>query len=144
MKKIHLLGIAVIAAAIFIIVSTAGDASTYVDFGTASSMAQEGDQSKVHVVGTLQKDAAGQIVGMHYNPAENANYFEFILVDTQNRAQKVILNEPKPQDMDKSEQVVIIGRMQGDVFKCDKVLLKCPSKYNDQNPEFKEAKPANT
>lgn len=144
MKKIHLFGIGVIAIAIFIIMSTAGDASTYVDFGTASDMAQDGDDSKVHVVGTLKKDSAGKIVGMHYDPAQNANYFEFVLVDTQNREQKVILSEPKPQDIDKSEQVVIIGRMQGEVFKCDKVLLKCPSKYNEQNPQFKEAKPTNT
>ena len=135
MKKIHLLGIAVIAIAIFIVMSMAGDASTYVDFGEAEKMAKNGDGDKVHVVGKLKKDAQGNIVGMNYDPAVNANYFEFVLVDTLHREQKVILNQPKPQDMDKSEQVVIIGKMEGEVFKCDKVLLKCPSKYNAPAPK---------
>lgn len=144
MKRIHLYGIGIIAVAIFIIVSAAGDASTYVDFGVAEQMAKEGDNNKVHVVGKLKKDASGQIVGMKYDPAVNANYFEFVLVDTLRREQKVILNGPKPQDMDKSEQVVIIGKMQGEVFKCDKVLLKCPSKYNNEKVDFKEAKEKNS
>ncbi len=135
MKKIHLFGIAVIAIAIFIVMSMAGDASTYVDFGEAEKMAKNGDGDKVHVVGKLKKDAQGNIVGMNYDPAVNANYFEFVLVDTLHREQKVILNQPKPQDMDKSEQVVIIGKMEGEVFKCDKVLLKCPSKYNAPVPK---------
>jgi cytochrome c-type biogenesis protein CcmE len=140
MKKIHVFGIIVIAIAIGIIMSTAGDASTYVDFSTAEKMSQEGNNTKIHVVGKLKKDASGQIVGMNYNPAIDANRFEFVLVDNNNREQKVIYNDAKPQDFGKAEQVVIIGKMDGDVFKCSKVLLKCPSKYQDGKVEFKEAK----
>jgi cytochrome c-type biogenesis protein CcmE len=33
--------------------------------------------------------------------------------------------------------------MEGQVFKCDKILLKCPSKYQEGKVEFKEVeKPA--
>lgn len=132
MKKIHLLGIGVIAAAIFILMSTAGDASTYVDFTAAEQLAKNGEDNQVHVVGELKKDpATKQIVGMQYDPAIDANYLAFTLVDEKGREQKVIYNAPKPQDMDKSEKVVIIGSMKGDVFQCDKILLKCPSKYNE-------------
>lgn len=132
MKKVHLLGIAIIAAAIFILMSTAGDASTYVDFTAAEQLAKNGDDDQVHVVGELKKDpVTKQIVGMQYNPAVDANYLTFVLVDDKGGEQKVVYNAPKPQDMDKSEKVVIIGSMQGDVFQCDKILLKCPSKYNE-------------
>ena len=68
---------------------------------------------------------------MNYNPAVNANLLTFTLVDDAGREQQVVYNEPKPQDMDKSEKVVVVGRMEGDVFRCDQVLLKCPSKYKD-------------
>ena len=90
MKKIHLLGIAVIAAAIFILLSTAGDASTYVDFAKAEEMAKGGDDSKVHVVGNLKKDMAGKILDMEYNPAVNANLLTFSLVDDLGVERKVI------------------------------------------------------
>ena len=42
-------------------------------------------------------------------------------------------NNPKPQDFDASEQVVITGNMRGDVFMADKILLKCPSKYVEKD-----------
>lgn len=132
MKKIHLLGIGVIAAAIFILMSTAGDASTYVDFTAAEQLAKNGDDDQVHVVGELKKDpTTKQIVGMQYDPTVDANHLTFTLVDEKGREQKVVYRAPKPQDMDKSEKVVIIGSMKGDVFQCDKILLKCPSKYNE-------------
>lgn len=129
MKKSHIIGIVIIAAAIMIIMSTAGDASTYVDFGEAKELAQEGSNTKVHVVGRLKKDAQGHIVGMQYDPLIDPNYFAFMLVDTNRVEQKVVYFNPKPQDFERSEQVVITGNMQNDVFVADKILLKCPSKY---------------
>jgi cytochrome c-type biogenesis protein CcmE len=132
MKKIHLLGIAVIAVAITILVSVAGDVSTYSDFSEAESMVKSGNNAKIHVVGRLKKDAQGNILGMTYNPAIDPNRFEFVLVDTLRREQKCVLSSPKPQDFEKSEQVVIVGKMEGQVFKTDKVILKCPSKYQEK------------
>jgi len=129
MKKSHIIGIIIIAAAIMIIMSTAGDASTYVDFGEAKELAEDGSKSKVHVVGRLKKDAQGHIVGMQYDPLVDPNYFSFMLVDTNRVEQKVVYFNPKPQDFERSEQVVITGNMQNDVFVADKILLKCPSKY---------------
>jgi cytochrome c-type biogenesis protein CcmE len=142
MKNIHIFGIIVIALAIGIIVSTATDASTYVDFATAQKMAEDNNNAKIHVVGKLKKDETGQILGMKYEPSVDANLFEFLLIDNKNVEKKVIYREPKPQDFGKAEQVVIIGKMDGDIFKCDKILLKCPSKYLDGKVEFKEVKKA--
>lgn len=143
MKITHIIGLVVIAIAVAILVSTGTEASTYVDFGVAEEMAKEGVKEQVHVVGKLNKNAEGKIQDLVYNPALDANHLEFSLTDNKGRTQRVVYNAPKPQDMERSEQVVIIGNMEGQVFKCEKILLKCPSKYQDGKVEFKEVeKPA--
>jgi cytochrome c-type biogenesis protein CcmE len=139
MKKIHIFGLIVIAMAIGIIVSTYGNASTYSNFTEAEELAKEGETTEVHVVGKLKKDATGQIVGMQYDPVMDANHFEFMLVDTNKVEKRVVYQSPKPQDFDKSEQVVVIGKMKGEYFECNKILMKCPSKYTNEKPDFKEA-----
>lgn len=121
----------IIAMAIGIIISTAGDASRYVSFTEAKELAEEGSNTKVHVVGRLKKDAQGHIVGMKYDPVIDPNYFSFVLVDTNRVEQQVIFHSPKPQDFERSEQVVITGSMHDQVFVADKILLKCPSKYTE-------------
>lgn len=131
MKKSHILIIIVIAAAIGILISTAGDASTYVGFGEAYSMATAGNKKDIHVVGELTKDESGNVVGIETG-ADKVS-FSFFLVDESGRKQKVEYNEPMPQDFTKSEKVVVIGRYEGEVFKASKILLKCPSKYQEQN-----------
>ena len=131
MKKSHILIIVVIAAAIGILVSTAGDASTYVGFSEAYSMATAGNKKDIHVVGELTKDESGNIVGIEEGFDKVS--FSFVLVDEAGRKQKVEFSEPMPQDFTKSEKVVVIGRYEGEVFKASKILLKCPSKYQEQN-----------
>ena len=138
MKKSHIFGIGIIAVAIAIIVSTAGDASTYVNFTQAEQLAMNGNDGSIHVVGTLKKDASGEIQEMAYQPEVDPNYFAFTLLDNDGREQKVVYRSPKPQDFDKSEQVVVIGRMENDHFEAEKILLKCPSKYNNEKLETTE------
>ncbi|MBF9143826.1 cytochrome c maturation protein CcmE domain-containing protein [Hymenobacter properus] len=129
MKKSSLFIIAIIAVAAAIILSTTADASMYVGFGEARARAAEGNTTKVHVVGRLPRDAQKRPVGLEYDPLKDPNYFAFTLVDSTQIAQRVVYNNPKPQDFDASEQVVITGAMKGDVFMADQILLKCPSKY---------------
>ena len=140
MKLSHILGIVVIALAIGIIVATAGDASSYVTFRQAAELAKDGDDKMIHVVGKVRKDAQGRMTDIIYNPAIDPNHFEFTLVDTDKRAQKVVYNSPKPQDFGSAEQVVIVGAMQADHFQCSKILLKCPSKYQNGKLETTEYK----
>ena len=145
MKKSHIIALGVIAIAIGIIISTVGDASTYVSFGEAESLAKEGSNKSIHVVGSLKKDAQGNILGMKYDPVSDPNSFEFTMVDSLHREEKVIYNQPKPQDLDKSEKVVVVGSMdlENKYFRAEQILLKCPSKYNNEtlDPEA-ESKPA--
>lgn len=144
MKKIHILGLIVIAVAVGIIISTAGDASTYVTFGEAEVMARNGNNTSIHVVGQLTKNEEGQITNMIYRPEIDPNHFEFALVDNAGLEKKVVYPAPMPQDFDKSEQVVVIGKMEDGYFYAEKILLKCPSKYENDKLEIKEynAKPA--
>lgn len=130
MKKSHVLIIIVIAAAIGILITTAGDASTYVNFSQAYQLASQGNTKQIHVVGELKKDGAGNIVGI----TEGADKvsFSFVMVDEEGKEQQVEYNQPMPQDFIKSEKVVVIGNYNGHVFKASKILLKCPSKYQEQ------------
>jgi cytochrome c-type biogenesis protein CcmE len=50
---------------------------------------------------------------------------------------------PKPANFEDAEQVVVEGQMEGDVFVAEHILIKCPSKYNDER-EFQDAAPAQT
>ncbi len=130
MKKSHILGIVVIATAIGIIISTAGDASSYVTFRQAQEMAFSGNDSKIHVVGTLKKADDGDVVGIE--PAADKLSFSFVMVDADMKEQKVYYPEPMPVDFLRSEQVVVIGAYHDELFVADKILLKCPSKYQEQ------------
>jgi cytochrome c-type biogenesis protein CcmE len=136
MKKSHIIAIIVIAAAIGIIVSTAGDASSYVTFDQAYQMSTVGNKNSIHVVGELKKNALGEITGLEKSP-DNLS-FSFVLLDENKKEQKVYYNEPMPPDFTRSEKVVVIGSFHGDLFVADKILLKCPSKYQEQslNPKL--------
>lgn len=127
MKKTHIILIALIAVSIGAILSTYGDASTYEDF----SVARANPDHEYHVVGTLNKEKPRE-----YDPQKDANYFSFFLVDEKGNECKVIYRAPEPADFERSEKVVIIGKMNGSDFEASKILLKCPSKYNEgQMPE---------
>lgn len=130
MKKSHIAAITVIAAAIGIIIVTAGDASTYATFDEAYQLASNGNKNSIHVVGELKKDGRGEIVGLE--PGADKVSFSFVLVDENGKEQKVFYNEPMPPDFTRSEKVVVIGRYREDAFVASKILLKCPSKYQDQ------------
>lgn len=130
MKKTHLIALVVIASAIAIIISTAGDASTYVTFDQAFQMASSGNDNSIHVVGELKKGSDGQIIGIEKSP-DNLS-FSFILLDEAAKEQTVYYNEPMPPDFTRSEKIVVIGGYYNDRFVASKILLKCPSKYQEQ------------
>ena len=134
MKKSHILGIIVIAVAIGIIMSTAGDASSYVTFAQAMDMASSGNENKIHVVGTLKTAPDGTVEGIE--PTDDRLSFSFTMVDSDLREQKVYYAEPMPVDFLRSEQVVVIGAYHNELFVAEKILLKCPSKYQEQELSF--------
>lgn len=130
MKKSNILAIVVIAVAIVVITSTAGDASTYVNFQEAKEIAEVDEEKKIHVVGTLKKDMTGNVSGMEISPDKMT--FRFTMLDENNFEQQVLHINPVPTDFERSEQVVVVGSYKENVFVADKILLKCPSKYQEE------------
>ena len=75
---------------------------------------------------------------MVYEPTRDANKFTFFLEDTNGQEVPVILLKPKPQDFELSEQVVVTGEMQNGTFVANEILMKCPSKYKDEEIYMKK------
>lgn len=121
MKKIHIVAIVVIAVALAVIVSTISNSSTYAPFKTA----MENEGSTFHVVGKV--DFEKKFI---YNPEVDANVFGFYLKDNEGMEKLVLYNGSKPQDFERSEQIVVVGKIKGDEFIANQLLMKCPSKYN--------------
>jgi cytochrome c-type biogenesis protein CcmE len=130
MKKTHIIILIVIAGAVGILVTTAGEASSYVSFNEAYQLASSGNDKNIHVVGQLKKDISGNVIGIEEG-ADRVS-FSFIMIDDNGKEQTVTYDEPMPADFTKSEKVVVIGSYAGDNFKASKILLKCPSKYQEE------------
>lgn len=128
MKSKYILPLIMIVAAIFIISSATKDVSTYGNFNTAAST---GDRLKI--VGTLAKDKP-----MKYDAENTPNEFAFYLKDEKGEVKQVVLQKPKPQDFERSEQIVLTGKMKGETFVADEILMKCPSKYKNEEIAIKK------
>ena len=128
MKSIHIVAILVIAGGIAALTLQAKDVATYATFGDAKVATE-----KVKVAGKLIKDKP-----MVYEPTKDANKFSFYLEDTQGQEVPVLLLKAKPQDFELSEQVVVTGKMQNGTFVANEVLMKCPSKYKDEEIYMKK------
>lgn len=122
MKRSHIIAVAVVAVAIGILISASKDVTTYANFAQAS---QNGE--RVKLVGQLVKERP-----VEYNPEKDPNYLSFYLKDDAGEVRRVVLRAGKPQDFERSEQIVLTGQMQGETFEAADMLLKCPSKYKDQ------------
>lgn len=124
MKKTHIILLVLVAAAMTVIVSMFADFSTYETFASAAKTPGE----QYHVVGQLAEGKE-----MVYDPVKDPNHFSFYVKDKSGNVNKVVFKGSKPTDIEKSEQVVMTGYMEGDIFQCSKIQMKCPSKYqNDQ------------
>ena len=86
------------------------------------------------IVGNLDIDGV-----MNYAPEVNPNLFTFYMIDKEGISQQVIYADAKPQDFERSEQLVITGKSQDGVFYAEQILMKCPSKYVEDEIEYVEA-----
>jgi len=130
MKKSAIIGLVVIAVAIAVIISTYSSTSTYGSFTDAKKTTEE-----LHIVGHLDKGKE-----LYYDAKKDANYFSFFVKDNKGEECKVVYIGTKPQDFEKSEQIVLTGRMDGGEFHASSILLKCPSKYTQDKIETTEFK----
>ncbi len=128
MRKSAIIGLITIAICIGFLVSLNADSDTYSNFTEAASSNKE-----EHVMGYWEKSK-----GMHYDAAKDPNHFAFFMRDDKGKVKQVVLNGTKPQDFERSEKIVLIGKMENDTFYASKILMKCPSKYNDNLVEVQK------
>lgn len=121
-KLMPILIISLIAIGVILLISASKDMSTY---STFAEVRKSGETAKV--VGTLSKDKP-----MYYNAEENPNLFRFFMTDRDGQAHEVTLHAAKPQDFELSEQIVATGTFEGDAFVASSILMKCPSKYKNE------------
>jgi len=101
--------------------------------------AKEKSGKFVHVVARLDKTQP-----IDYDAIKNPNYVSFTAVDTVGGKVKVVYNNAKPDNLEHSERLVMKGKMNGDVFECNEILMKCPSKYTDDPTRIQESMNKNT
>lgn len=130
MKKSSIIGLVVIAIAIAVVISTYTNTSTYGNFTEAKK-----NGTSLQVVGHLNKEKP-----LYYDATKDANYFSFYMKDKEGKECKVVFIGTKPQDFERSEQIVLTGKMKGSEFLASKILMKCPSKYTQDKLEETEVK----
>lgn len=121
MKKTHIILLILIAVAIAVLISFMGDITTY---DTVTSAKQKPGRF-VHLIAKMEKNS------LNYDPVTNPNYLTFNAVDTLGNSIKVVYHSAKPAEIEKSDRIVLKGKVDGDHFECRDILLKCPSKYKD-------------
>jgi cytochrome c-type biogenesis protein CcmE len=129
MKKSSIIGLVIIAIAIAVIIGLYANTSTYGTFSDAKSTSGE-----LHVIGYLDKQKE-----LYYDAAKDANYFSFFMKDKKGDECKVVFPGTKPQDFERSEQIVLVGEMRGNEFHASHIQMKCPSKYTQDKVEITEA-----
>ncbi|MGG9972649.1 cytochrome c maturation protein CcmE [Ferruginibacter sp. SUN002] len=129
MKRTHIVLLVAIAIAIGALIMTSVDFSTYDTIASA----KEKQGKFVHLIAKLDKTAP-----QDYDPAKNPNYFAFTATDSLGGSTRVVYHNTKPAEFEHSERIVLKGKMQGEVFECSEILLKCPSKYKDDKKQLEK------
>jgi hypothetical protein len=132
MKKSHIAALILIGIAIAVLISSMVDVTAY---ETIASAKQKPGKT-VTVIAKLDKST------VQYNPAVNPNYLTFEATDTLGERMKVAYYYEKPYDMEKSERIVLKGKIENGVFQIHDqkgILIKCPSKYKDDPEAAKKA-----
>ncbi|MEP0546292.1 MAG: cytochrome c maturation protein CcmE [Rhodothermales bacterium] len=129
MKPKTIIGVVMLAAFTFLVMRSFGEnVGGYMDFAEATE-----SQSRAHVVGEWVK-------AQPTTYDRNSNTFSFFMKDEAGAVRQVYYPNPKPANFEDAMQVVVEGQMDGDVFAAEHILIKCPSKYNDER-EFQDAAP---
>jgi cytochrome c-type biogenesis protein CcmE len=130
MKRTHIFALIGIAILIVTLISFGTDFSTYDSI--VSAKAKQG--KFVHIIAKMDKTQP-----VEYDAIKNPNYLSFYAVDSLGGQTKVVYHNSKPADLEKSERLVMKGKMQLDHFECSDILLKCPSKYKDDKENLQKA-----
>jgi cytochrome c-type biogenesis protein CcmE len=121
MKKAYWIGALVVVGFLALGLSTFTKSMTpYVSFDEAKS-----SKRTVQVMGGLEKGTS------RYDT--DTKTLHFTLVDPQSKAAlPVAYRDVKPANFEEAVSIVAIGRYQDGAFQAEKLLVKCPSKYQGE------------
>lgn len=68
---------------------------------------------------------------IEYDALKDPNHTIFYAIDNEGRRHKVVYNNAKLTDMERSESLALNGIMRESYFDCKSIQTKCPSKYKD-------------
>lgn len=132
MKRTHIIALIFVAVLVATLTVMLGRGfSRYENF--ESAYAKQGKEFTV--VGYLNKEK-----GITYQPEADPNKFSMYVIDDKNVEKLVVVNKAKPRDIEKSEKIVVTGKMNGDTFEATDILLKCPSKYKNREQQTNNGK----
>jgi cytochrome c-type biogenesis protein CcmE len=63
----------------------------------------------------------------------------FTAVDKEGGRSVVLYNQPKPTDFERSEEITLTGHATDSLFVATEILMKCPSKYTNQEEVVADA-----
>ena len=82
------------------------------------------------------KNARGtvQVSGLlaDYGSYDQAGNFVFTMKDDKANTLKVMYKHPKPANFEQATGVVAIGKYEAGILQAESLLVKCPSKYEEQ------------
>lgn len=122
MKKIHIILLVFIAATIAVLISFLKTTTTYDTVDTAISKPGK----FVHLMARLDKTQP-----VEYDALKDPNFLKFTAVDTLGKSVQVVYHNPKPENFETSERLVLKGKYSDGIFDCKSIQTKCPSKYKD-------------
>jgi cytochrome c-type biogenesis protein CcmE len=122
MKKIHIVLLVLIVAAISGMSFFIKDLTTYETFNSARRK-----ENKFVVV----KVKLDKTTPIEYDQVKDPNLTVFYALDADGRKSKVIYKNAKPTEIERSEGIDLNGYMRDGYFECTKLQMKCPSKYKD-------------
>lgn len=124
MKPKTIIGLVVIAGFVGMLLFSFGNqVGGYMSFADA-----EASGSNAHVIGDWVEDRP-----TNYDP--EANVFTFYMEDESGNVREVRYRNPKPENFEEAEELVVEGYMNEEAFVAEHILVKCPSKYNDELEE---------
>jgi cytochrome c-type biogenesis protein CcmE len=110
-------GVIVVLSVVAVVLAFANGSSQYVTMAQARTMTDD----HLHLAGDLLKDSISPDIARHA--------LRFKLKDQDGTIVNVFYKGEAPANMTEATKVVAIGHVEGDVFTSDKLLVKCPSKY---------------
>lgn len=126
MKPAYIVGGVVIVAAVVLgALAFANTLTPYVSISEARTVSRS-----VQVHGYLEERL----------PYDEAGGLRFVLVDDEGEQMTVVYDQPRPANFEQATGFVVIGRYDPleQVFHADRILVKCPSRYQEQSEEYQQ------